>query len=98
LRQAIQKNDAGWAAHMYLGVTLINLRRYDEAEKELLRALNLGGDNLSLPHYYLGGIYWGRRDYKRAANELEKYLQLSPKAPDAERTRAAIKELRSKHL
>lgn len=98
LRRAVQKNEAGWAAHMYLGVTLINLRRYAEAEKELLRALTLGGDNLSLPHYYLGGIYWGRRDYKRAANELEKYLQLSPKAPDAERTRAAIKELRSKHL
>jgi Flp pilus assembly protein TadD len=96
LRQVVQKNDASWAAHMYLGVTLINLRRYDEAEKELLRALGLGGDSLSLPHYYLGGIYWGRRDYKRAADELERYLKLSPRAPDAERTRAAIKELRIK--
>lgn len=96
LRRAIQKNDASWAAHMYLGVTLIDLRRYDEAEKEFVRALSLGGDQLSLPHYYLGGIYWQRRDYKRAADELEKYLKLSPKAPDAERTRAAIKELRGK--
>jgi tetratricopeptide (TPR) repeat protein len=81
---------------MYLGVTLIDLRRYDEAEKEFVRALSLGGDSLSLPHYYLGGIYWQKRDYKRAADELEKYLKLSPKAPDAERTRAAIKELRGK--
>lgn len=97
LRQAIQRNDSSWAAHMYLGVTLIHLRRYDEAEKELVRSLILGGDQLSLPHYYLGGIYWGKRDYKRAADELEKYLKLSPKAPDAERTRAAIKELRTKH-
>lgn len=96
LRQALQKNDSSWAAHMYLGVTLINLRRLDEAEKELQRSLSLGGDHLSLPHYYLGGIYWARRDYKRAADELEKYLKLSPKAPDAERTRAAIKELRTK--
>jgi Flp pilus assembly protein TadD len=96
LRQAVRKNDNSWAAHMYLGVTLMNLRRLDEAEKELQRALALGGDQLSLPHYYLGGIYWARRDYKRAADELEKYLKLSPKAPDAERTRAAIKELRTK--
>lgn len=96
LRLALQKNDSSWAAHMYLGLTLIDQRRYEEAEKELLRSLELGSDNLSLPHYYLGGIYWQRLDYKRAVVELEKYLKLSPKAPNAERTRALIKELRSK--
>lgn len=96
LRHALKKNDASWAAHMYLGITLISLRKYDEAEKELLRALVIGGDNLSLPHYYLGGIYWRRGDNKRAADELEKYLQLAPKAPDTERIRATIKDLRSK--
>jgi Flp pilus assembly protein TadD len=96
LREALKKNDASWTAHMYLGITLITLRRFDEAEKELQRSLSIGGDNLSLPHYYLGGIYWGRGDHKRAADELEKYLQLSPKAPEAERIRATIKDLRSK--
>jgi Flp pilus assembly protein TadD len=97
LRQAIQKNEASWAAHMYLGLALIDLHKYDEAEKELLRALGIGGDNLSLPHYYLGGIYWKRGNTKRAADELEKYLKLSPKAPEAERIRTTIKELRSKN-
>lgn len=96
LRLAIQKNDTSWVAHMYLGITLMNLRRYDEAEQELQRTLSIGGDNLSLPHYYLGGIYWGRGDHKRAADELEKYLQLSPKAPEADRIRVTIKDLRSK--
>jgi tetratricopeptide (TPR) repeat protein len=96
LRQALKINEASWAAHMYLGVTLISLRNYDEAEKELRRTLSIGGDNLSLPHYYLGGIYWRRGDHKRAADELEKYLQLAPKAPEAERIRATVKELRSK--
>ncbi|MEO8433751.1 MAG: tetratricopeptide repeat protein [Pyrinomonadaceae bacterium] len=96
LRQAVKKNDSAWQAHMYLGVALISLRNYIEAERELLRTLVLGGDDLSLPHYYLGGLYWGKRDYRRAADELEKYLKLAPKAPDAERTRASIKELRSK--
>ncbi|MBV9211612.1 MAG: tetratricopeptide repeat protein [Acidobacteria bacterium] len=96
LQAALQKNQKLWAAHMYLGLTRLKQRNYDDAEKELQQALTLGGDSLSLPHYYLGGIYWGRRDYKRAADELEKYLKLSPKAPDAEQTKNAIKELRSK--
>jgi Tfp pilus assembly protein PilF len=96
LRQALKKNDASSTAHMYLGITLISLRRFDEAEKELQRALSIGGDNLSLPHYYLGGIYWRVGDHKRAADELEKYLQLAPKAPEAERIRATIKDLRGR--
>jgi Tfp pilus assembly protein PilF len=96
LRQAIQKNDTSWVAHMYLGLALIDLHKYDEAEKELLRVLEIGGDSLSLPHYYLGGIYWKRGNNKRAADELEKYLKLAPKAPDAERIRSTIKDLRSK--
>jgi regulator of sirC expression with transglutaminase-like and TPR domain len=81
---------------MYLGITLISLHQYDEAGKELQRALKLGGDSLPLPHYYLGGIYWHNGEHKRAADELEKYLQLVPKAPDAERLRATINYLRSK--
>ena len=96
LRAALRKNDSSWPAHMYLGITLISLRNYDGAEKELLRALALGGDKLSLPHYYLGGIFWAKRDYGRAADELETYLKLAPKASDAERLRATIKELRAK--
>ena len=71
-------------------------RQLDEAEKELQRAITLGADEMSLAHYYLGGIYWGRREYKRAADELETYLRLAPQAPDAERVRNTIKELRGK--
>lgn len=96
LREALKKNEASWAAHMYLGIALISLRNYDGAEKEMRRTLALGGDKLSLPHYYLGGIYWKNKDYKRAADELEIYLKLAPKAVEAERLRATIKELRAK--
>ncbi len=94
LRQAVKLNDSSWGAHLYLGIALISLRNFDEAEKELQRTLVIAGDNLSLPHYYLGGIYWRRGDNKRAADELEKYLQLAPKSPEAERIRATIKDLR----
>jgi regulator of sirC expression with transglutaminase-like and TPR domain len=33
---------------------------------------------------------------KEAADELEKYLKLDPKAPDADRIKGTIKELRDK--
>jgi regulator of sirC expression with transglutaminase-like and TPR domain len=80
---------------MYLGIVL-SQNNLDEAEKELLVAINSKSSEVNMAHRYLGGVYWSKRDYKRAADELELYLQLVPKAPDAERTRAAIKELRSK--
>jgi tetratricopeptide (TPR) repeat protein len=96
LRKALKKNEASPTAHMYLGLTLINLRNHDEAEKELQRAAAIGGAEVSLAHYYLGGIYWGKREYKRAADELETYLRLAPQAPDADRVRHTIQELRSK--
>lgn len=96
LRRALKKNDSSPTAHLYLGMSLISLRKHDESEKELQRAITLGGDQMSLAHYYLGGIYWGRREYKRAADELETYLKLNPQAPDTERVKNTIKELRNK--
>jgi tetratricopeptide (TPR) repeat protein len=96
LRLALGKNDGSWAAHMYLGVAMIGLRKLDEAETELLRAAQIGGPRLGLPHYWLGGIYWHKRQYSRAATELEKFLEITPNAPNAERVRGTIKELRAK--
>ncbi len=96
LREALKKNQTSWEAHMYLGLALVTLRNYDEAEKEFIQSLTTGGEGLIVPHRYLGGIYWRRGDYKLAADELEKYLKLAPKAPDAEQTKNAIKELRNK--
>jgi tetratricopeptide (TPR) repeat protein len=96
LRQVLRRNDGAATAHLYLGINLIHLRNYVEAEKELQRALSLSTNELHLAHYYLGGIYWGKKEYQRAADELEKYLREGPKAPDAERVRATIKELRAK--
>jgi tetratricopeptide (TPR) repeat protein len=96
LRLAVGKNGSSWSAHMYLGVALIGLRRLSEAEQELLRALDIGGRRVGLPHYWLGGIYWERHEYARAASELEQYLQLVPNAPNAERIRGTIKDLHAK--
>jgi Tfp pilus assembly protein PilF len=97
LRGALKEKDELASAHYYLGLALFSQKKYADAQAELERAISLpGGDNYALAHKYLGGIYWSQSDYKRAADELEKYLKLSPKAADAEKTKDAIKDLRSK--
>ena len=82
--------------HMYLGLTLSHLENYAEAEKELKAAIESGGNQLTIAHYYLGGLYWKISDYHRAVDELETYLRLTPEAPDAERVRGTIKQLRAR--
>ena len=96
LSQVLKQDAAAPIPHMYLGLTLVQLGNYDEAEKELVRATELSGDRLGLAHYYLGGLCWKRSDYARAVEHLEKYLQQTPNAPDAERVRNTIKDLRSR--
>lgn len=96
LREVVKKNDNSPMGHLYLGITLLRERRNEEAEKELKRAVILGKDDVAIAHYYLGGLYWGKKDYKQAADELETYLKLVPNAPGADKLRATIKELRDK--
>ena len=96
LRLAVRKLDKSAQAHLYLGAALARQKSLDEAEKELQQAVKLSNGQAGLAHKYLGGIYWARQDKKRAADELEKYLKLTPKAADAEQIRGTIKQLRGK--
>jgi len=95
-RKALRKNAASPSAHLYLGMILLGRREFEEAERELQAAAGTGGGEAVRAHYYLGGIYWELKQFKRAADELETYLKLAPGAPDAERLRATIKELRAR--
>ena len=96
LRESVKQNNNVPSAHMYLGIALLRLNKFDEAQKELEVATAVNASHLSMANYYLGGIYWRKQDYVRAAEQLEKYLQFSPNAPDAERVRATIKDLRNR--
>lgn len=96
LREAIKLNHPGPAAHYYLGMLLIKFKAFDEAQKELELAISNGGENLALAHKFLGGVYMSTHKNKEAADELEKYLKLEPKAPDASQIKDTIKGLRAK--
>jgi tetratricopeptide (TPR) repeat protein len=96
LRKALELKSAGPAAHYYLGLIMVSSKRYDEALQEFELTVSNGGENIPLAHKYLGGLYMSVHKNQQAADELEKYLQLDPKAADADRIKGTIKDLRSK--
>jgi Tfp pilus assembly protein PilF len=82
-------------AQMYLGISLFNLKNLDAAEAGLKKAVTTpSGDKLALAHLYLGQIYMQKKKNAEAVTELEKYLLLLPKAPNAERIKTAIADLK----
>ena len=96
LREALKHNANSATTNMYLGIALLRLSKFDDSEKYLLVATQANAAQLAMANYYLGGIYWRKKDYPRAVQQLEKYLALAPNAPDAERVRATVKDLRSR--
>jgi tetratricopeptide (TPR) repeat protein len=96
LRKALELKSAGPAAHYYLGLIMVSTKRYDEALQEFELTVSNGGENLPLAHKYLGGLYMSVHKNQQAADELEKYLKLDPKAADADRIKGTIKDLRTK--
>lgn len=94
LRRALVRKEQSAVGHYYLGRALVYLNRLDEAEKELSRAVTLGGDEVTEAHRYLAGIYNSRGDGSRAVAELETYLRVAPKSPDADHIRQLIAQLK----
>jgi tetratricopeptide (TPR) repeat protein len=96
LEEAVKRNASAPIPHMYMGLVLAHMDNDHQAEQEFLRAIDMGGGRIPQVHYYLGGLYWKLRDYAKAIEQLEKYLQLAPNAVDAPRVRETIRDLRKK--
>jgi tetratricopeptide (TPR) repeat protein len=93
-RKALKKNDQSAVAHYFLGQALANLGLFEEAEKELLVSLELGKEEMKEAHRILAIIYTSRGEKKQAAGELEAYLKSAPDAPDAEKLKNVIRQLK----
>ncbi len=97
-REMVKEQAQAPIGHYFLGQSLANLGKFDEAEKELNKGLTLGGDamadKLKEGHRLLAIIYSTRGEKKRQVAELETYLRLAPKAADAEQLKALIQRLK----
>ena len=84
-------------AEMYLGISLYHLKNVEAAEASLKKTIGTpGGANLPMAHLYLGQIYITKKKNAEAAAELEKYLELVPKAPNADKLKTTIADLKKK--
>jgi Flp pilus assembly protein TadD len=92
LQTALKQRDQSANGHFYLGQALANLGRFADAEVQLIRAIELGGDEVKDAHRFLGAIYLQRGEREKALAEFETYLKLAPKAKDAEKVRQIIRE------
>lgn len=89
-----QKSDMP-EAHMYLGISLYYLKNVNAAESQLrLATESKAGERIALAHRFLGGIYMQKKQNAAAAAELQKYLDLVPKTPDADKIKATIADLK----
>ena len=97
LRNALKVKVDSAVGHYFLGQVLANLGKFDEAEPELLTAIKLGGPEMKEAHRILSIIYSARGDDQKCLRELEAYVKLSPNAPDVEKLKARIAELKAKN-
>jgi len=97
LNAAVTINPQSVNAQLFLGMVLRIDGSYEKAEKTLLQAKKLAENSpVAEVHWQLALLYEKTGRNKKAADELERYLKLSPKAPNAEQIKKLIADLRAK--
>ena len=72
-------------------------KKFDLAEKHLLKAKELAKDAMPIVHWYLGLLYGNDlKQYANAAKELKLFLKAQPNARDKEKIELIIKEYEEK--
>jgi tetratricopeptide (TPR) repeat protein len=74
-RNAIKFDDSDFDAHLNLGIAYLNLKKYNEAEPELVTAAYLNRSSIR-PHYYLGMLFVMKDDLDVAQKAFEKAIEL----------------------
>jgi tetratricopeptide (TPR) repeat protein len=92
LRNALKAQAESAVAYYYLGRTLNKMGRNNEAEAAYLRCIKLSPGEFKEAHRLLAAIYLERGALNRVIEELEIYLKLVPKAPDASDLRRVIEQ------
>ena len=80
--------------HLQLGGALLQIKKMDEAERELLTAYRLGGAQMAGAQLLLGQMYHEQKKYENALHAFEQYLSDLPRAPNAAELRGVIERIR----
>ena len=80
--------------HFYRALANFALRRYDVAEKSARQAVELdAAREIPQAEHLLGDVLAAQGDRRGAVQHLSKYLEIAPKAQDAEKVRQRIAQL-----
>ena len=93
LNQAITIDSSHPGPHLFLGIASLAADDLPTAEKELVKALVLGGVEYSKAHYYFAHVYLKSGRPNDATRELKIFLQTAPPDEMAAQARALIEEL-----
>lgn len=98
LRQALALDSSQPAAHLWLGIALLDLGDLAGAERALSKAMIMGGQGFAAAHFYLAKLYLKRGDAVAALPALKAYLTEVPDGEHAAEAKALIKQLETGKL
>jgi len=93
--QAIALTPNATMAHLQLGGAYLQLKKLAEAERELLRAYELGGSEAGGAQLLLGQLYFMQRRYEPSWRAFEQYLKDVPAAPNEAQVKKAIEQIKA---
>ncbi len=97
VQKAIELNSVSPEALFLSGVLLKKVKKYEEAEKQLLKAIELSLDTIPRIHWELATLYGNiLKRYADAAKELKLFLKAQPDSKDAESIKKLIADFEAK--
>ncbi|MCU1267924.1 MAG: hypothetical protein JWM21_4242 [Acidobacteria bacterium] len=94
LEKALTLDPKAANVHLLLGGSFLQLNRLPEAERELVRAYELGGGQVGSAQMFLGQLYLMQRNPSAALRAFEQYLRDVPAAPNSALIKAEIEKLK----
>lgn len=96
LETGVKNDDSYPMGHLNLGLALMskNPPDLDRAEKEMMRAVEIGKKDFTYVRKLIFNLNLRRQKYDKAAAQLEAYLKETPEAPDSQDVRLMLDKVK----
>ncbi len=96
LSTAVELDNSSINGHLWLGIALHGVKKYDQAVTSLKKANSLSEGSAADVHWQLARVYKDQGKFGMAADELELFLKCRPDAQNVSEIRNTITSLRKK--